>query len=97
MKVAFKIILDGEKLPNGVFDINMEDFQRKACLLVGDHMTHTPNIIIYSSVVTRVIMCIALTMAVLHDLKFKATDVLNASLMAPNREKIWSNRSRVWG
>ena len=38
----------------------------------------------------RETVCIALTMAVLHDLEVKAADVLNAYVMAPNHEKIWS-------
>ena len=51
-----------------VLDIKMEDFKRKACLVVGDHMTHTPDVITYSSVVTRETVHIALNMALLHDL-----------------------------
>ena len=38
----------------------------------------------------RETMHITLTMAVLHDLEVKAADVLNAYVMAPNREKIWT-------
>ena len=33
--------------------IKMEDFQRKACLVVGDHMIDTLDTITYSSVVTE--------------------------------------------
>ena len=29
-------------------------------------------------------------MATLHDLEFKAADILNAFVMAPNKEKIWT-------
>ena len=60
MKVALQIILDGKKAPNGiqnvgyhmVFDIKMEDFHRNTHLFVGGHMSHTPNVITYFSVVT---------------------------------------------
>ena len=46
VKLAFKIIQNGEKAPNGyqyvschmVFDIKMDEFHRKACLVVGGHM-----------------------------------------------------------
>ena len=38
----------------------------------------------YSSVVTRETVCIALTMAALHDLEVKLADVLNAYVSAPN-------------
>ena len=49
VKITFQIILKGDKPPNGfqsvkchaLFDINMEDFQRRACLMVGGHMVHT--------------------------------------------------------
>ena len=72
-----------------VFGIKMEDFLRKACLVVVGHMTHTPDVISYSSVVTRETMCISLTMSALYDLPVKAADLLNTYIMAPNREKIW--------
>ena len=42
----------------------------------------SPDFITYSSVVARKIVCIALTMAVPHDLKVKAADILNAYVMA---------------
>ena len=53
-------------------------------------MTHTSDIITYSSVFTRETVCIALTMAALHALAVKAADVLNAHVMAPTRKKIWT-------
>ena len=40
--------------------------------------------------VTIETVCIALTMAALNDQEVKATDILNAYVMAPNREKIWT-------
>ena len=52
VKVTFQIIPKGEKTPNGqhvnchmVLDIKMDDFCRKACLVMGGHMTHTPDVI----------------------------------------------------
>ena len=48
---------------------------------------HKPDVITYSSVVTRKTVCNALTMAALNDLEVKAAEVLNAYEMAPNREK----------
>ena len=96
MKIAFQIIPKGVKHMKGfqyvtchvVFDIKMEDFHRKACLMEGGHMTHRPDTITYSSVVTRETVCISLTMAVLHDLNVKAADVLNAYVMTPNHKMI---------
>ena len=98
MKILFQIIPKGKKPSNGiqyvnchmVFDIKMEDFWRKACLGVRGRMTHTPDTITYSSVVMRETVCIALTMVALHDLEVKAADVLNAYVMEPNHEKIWT-------
>ena len=83
VKVTFQIIPEGENPPTGfhydnchiVFDMKMKDFHRKAHLVVGGHITHTPDIITYSSVVTTETVCIALTMGALHDLEVKAADV----------------------
>ena len=98
VKIAFQIIPEDEKPPNGfqdvncymVFDIKMEDFQRKVCLVAVGHMTHTPDIITYSSVVMRETVCIALTMVALHDLEVKAANVLNTNVMVLNCENIWT-------
>ena len=98
VKIAFQIIPDGKKPPNGfqyvnchmVFDIKMEDLQRKALLAVGGHMTHTLDAITYSSVVTRESVHIMLAMVALHDLEVRAADLLNAYVMAPNHDKIWT-------
>ena len=94
VKIAFQIIPEGKKPPNGfqyvdccmVFDIKMEDFQQKTHLVAEGHMTHTLDTIMYSSVVTRETVYIALTMVALHNLEVKAADVFNAYLMAPNCE-----------
>ena len=48
-----------------------------------------------SSMDTRATVCIALTMAVLNDLKVKAADVLNAYMMTPNRKNMDRIRPRV--
>ena len=95
VKITFQTI-EGEKPPNGsqyvnfhmMFNIEMKDFQRKALLVAGSHMIHTLGTITYSDVVTRETVCIALTMVVLHGLEVKTADVLNASVLAPNQEKI---------
>ena len=71
VKIAFQTIPKVKNPPNGfqyadchmVFDIKMEDFQRKACLVTGCHTAHALDTITYSSVVTRENMCIALIMA----------------------------------
>jgi Reverse transcriptase (RNA-dependent DNA polymerase) len=44
---------------------------------------------VYASVVGRETVRIALTIAALNDLQVKATDIENAYLNAPNKEKTW--------
>ena len=44
----------------------------------------------YFSEVTRESVCIALTMVALHDQEVKEADSLNAYVMAPNHERIWT-------
>ena len=65
-----------------VFDIEIKDFHRKACLVVGGHTLDT---LTYFSVVKREIVCFALTMVALYDLDVKAADVLNDYMMASNK------------
>ena len=92
MKIEFQIIPKGEEAPTGfqyvncnmVFNIKMEGFQRKACLVAGGYLIHTPDTITYLSVVIRETVSIALTMAPLYDQEVKAADLLNAYVMAPN-------------
>ena len=53
-------------------------------------MTHTPDTIIYSSVVTRETVHATLTIAAFNEIEVIAADVLNTHIMAPNREKTWT-------
>ena len=61
VKVAFKILDDGEMAPRDhqfvnchmIFDIKMENFRRKARLFARGHMTTTPAAVTYASVVLR--------------------------------------------
>ncbi len=93
--VAFKILLDGQSAPIGyqkipchmVFAIKMEDFQRKARLVAGRHMTKAPATITYANLVSCETVCIALLMAALNDLNVKVGDVLNAYITAPITKK----------
>ena len=98
VRVAFKILDDGERPPPGfqfirchmIFDIKMEDFRRKARLVAGGHVTDVPPTITYSSVVGRETVRIALTLAALNDLEVKVADIMNAYVTAPTEEKIWT-------
>ena len=97
-RVAFKKLEDGEEAPRGyqfvrchmVFDIKMEDFQRKARLVAGGHMTEAPATITYASVVSRETVWITLTIAVLNNIEVKAADIMNTYVTAPVQEKIWT-------
>ena len=104
VKITFQNIPEGKKPPNGfqyvnchmVFDIEMEDFCRKACLVVGGHIAHTLDTITYLGVAIIETMCITITVA-WHDLKVKAADILNAYVTALNREKIWTELGPEFG
>ena len=53
-------------------------------------MTNTADTITYYSVVIRETLHIALIMAALYNLDFKAADMVNAYVIAPNHEKVWT-------
>ena len=98
VRVAFDILKDGDRAPichkqincRLIYDVNMEDFRRKARIVAGGHMTETPKYMTYSSVVGLETVCIALTIAALNDLQIKAGDVMNAYVTAPCSKKIWT-------
>ncbi len=58
--------------------------------MAGPHLTKAPATITYASVVSRETMHLALTFAFLNDLKVKVSDVLNAYITAPVKEKVWT-------
>ncbi len=81
-----------------VFDIKMDDeFTRKARLVAGGHTTETPASSTYSSVVSRESVRVAFLLAALNVLEVFATDVGNAYLNAPCREKIWTRAGKEFG
>jgi hypothetical protein len=78
--VAFKILGDDESIPptfqemrcHMVYDVKMENFQRKARLVAGGHMTEVSSATTtYASVVSRESVRIALTLAALNDLEVR--------------------------
>jgi hypothetical protein len=74
VRVAFKILPDGQSAPIGyqkipchmTFDLKMEDFCQKARLIAGGHRTKAPTTITYASIVSRETVCIAILMAALN-------------------------------
>ena len=97
-KVAFKILNYGEMAPRDhqfvkchmIFDINMENFRRKARLVAGGHMTTSPADVTYASFVSRETVRISLTLSSLNDMEVQCGDVLNAYITSPVKEKIWT-------
>lgn len=98
VQVAFQVLEDGaSSLPTFqeirchlIFDVKMEDFQRKARLVAGGHMTQSPPAsVTYATVVSRESVRIALTLAALNDLEVKTAGIGNAYLTAPVGEKTW--------
>ncbi len=73
-----------------IFDMKMEDFQQKARLVAGSHLTQAPETITYASVVSCETVRLVLTFASLNDLEVKMGDVLNAYITAPVMEKVWT-------
>jgi hypothetical protein len=105
VRIAFKVLDDGEVVPpcfqeincHLIFDVKMEDFWRKARLVAGDHMTDTPTTNTSASVVSRELVRIALTLAALNNLEVKTTDIENAYLTAPVTEQIWTKLGPEFG
>ncbi len=80
-----------------IFDVKMEDFQRKARLVAGGHRTKAPATITYASVVSRETVRLALTFPSLNDLEVKVGDVLKAYITAPAKEKVWTILGHKFG
>jgi hypothetical protein len=97
VRIAFKCLNPGEHAPldykwikcHMIFNIKIEDFRRKARIVAGGRMTGAPTIMTYASVASRETVRISLTIAALNDLEVKATDILNAYISAPIKEKVW--------
>ena len=81
-----------------IFDVTFgENFQPKARLVAGGHMTDTPSTLTYSSVVSRDSIHIALPIAALNELSVMACDIQNAYLTADWREMIWTHAGPEFG
>ena len=81
-----------------IFDIKMgENFRRKARMVAGQHTTETPSSITYSSVVSRDSVRILLTVAALNDIDVLSSDIQNAYLTAPCRERVYTTAGPEFG
>ena len=74
-----------------IFNIKLgENFRRKYGIVGGGHKTATPASITYSSVVSRELVMVALTIAALNEFDILVCDFQNAYLTAKCRELIWT-------
>lgn len=104
VKVAFKLMDEGEKIPptyqkitcHLVFEVKF-DLRRKARYVAGGHLTTTPSSMTYSSVVSRESVRIGFLVAALNGLDVWAADIMNAYLNAPTKEKVWFIAGEEWG
>ena len=105
VRFAFHVLDDGNLPPptfqeircHLVFDVKMENFQRKARLVAGGQTPKTPASITYAGVVPRESVRIALTLAALNDVEVKTADIENAYLTALVGEKIWCQLGPEFG
>ena len=92
--IAFEILNQDETAPVGwskesghlIFDVKM-DFSRKARWVLDGHRSADPVGYTYAGVVSRDIVCIALTYAALNDIDVLVADIHNAFLQAPSSQK----------
>jgi hypothetical protein len=98
VRIAFQILNGDESFPpiyqeiryHMIFDVQMEDFSRKALFVAGIHTTDTQHAMNYASVLLQESVRISLTLAALDDLDVKMADIENTYLTAPITEKIWT-------
>ena len=103
--IAFKTLDDNDKIPPGnqwmqchmIFTVKTDGFICTARLVAGGHMTDTPAVMTYASVVSRETVRIALSVTALNDLEVKTSDIQNAYLTAPCEEKIWTTLGPAFG
>ena len=65
------------------------DLRRNARYVAGGHLTETPSSMTYSSAVSRESIRIAFLLAALNGLEVWTTDIQNAYLNTPTKEKVW--------
>ena len=95
VRVAFNILDEDVNLPPAhtfvkchiIFDVKM-DLTKKARCVAGGHTTKPPSSVTHASVASRESVCVTLTLAALNGLEVLSSDVQNACLTAPTKEKI---------
>ena len=81
-----------------IFDIKLgECFRRKARFVADGHKTESPNVVTYSTMVSRDSIRIMLLIASLNNLDIQGADIKNAYLTALNKEKLWIRAGPEFG
>ena len=104
VKVAFKLLKDGEKMPSTftkitchlIFEVKF-DLRMKARYVAGGHLMEPLSTITYSSVVSRESIQIGFLLSTLNGLDILAADIQNTYLNAPTEEKVWFRAGPKWG
>ena len=65
--------------------------------MAGGHKTEAPATMTYASIISRETVHLALTIAALNNLEVKVGDVLNAYIVAPIMEKVWTTLGPEFG
>ena len=105
VQVAFNIVPYGYCIPQNyqfvhchmIFDVEIEDFHRKARYVAGGHMKNAPPTITYASIAGRETVRIALALAALNGLEVNAGEIENAYVNAPVTEKIRTKLGEEFG
>jgi hypothetical protein len=96
-RISFKILNGVEDVPTKyqqitchmIFGVQMEDLRRNARFVAGGHTADTLHAMTSTSVVSRDLVRIALTLTALNDLEVKMADIENVYLTAPITDKVW--------
>ena len=104
--IAFEVLQDGIAPPpdhqflccHMIFDVKMEEFCRKARLVVGGHnMTKAPATITYASIVSCEMVRLAPLIAILNNVDIWTADVLCTYITTPCQDKILITLGREFG
>ncbi len=94
VRVAFDTLEDGRNVPHGfpfvkchmIFDIKLEGFHCKTCLIAGVHVTNVPATYTYASFITHETICISLMLVAMNSQEVVAADIMNTYKTAPCKD-----------
>ena len=105
VKVAFKLLEEDNILPirytffrgHMIFDVNMEDFSRKARFFASSYMMMSPDTMNYVRIVSCETVRLDILISALNYLVAKCGDVMNEYITDPIEENIWTNIGPKFG